>query len=224
MKRSNNQRGFGAIVIFVIVLVIAAAGGGYYVWHKNQRKPATATVKAKQVSVSVAAPAKKSTTDQYAGWQEYCSPTEKACFKYPSDWQTTVISADDPNGGEGITLTSPNGTVLRFQATVTGIGGGCDETTDPHIFITKVTASANVIGLYSIETSTNNVVNHIGLSDNNGKSAPAVGDVGDCIYYTVFKAHHDSSVDAWFETTTTQKFNATDLPTLELILASYRYQ
>ena len=133
------------------------------------------------------------------------------------------MTASDPSG-DGYQITGPSGASLQFESAVSGLGGACDPSTSPHVFIVKALTEPKVNGLYLLETGNNStVVKHIGLSDNQAGSMPAVGDTGACIYYTLFKAHHDATINAWFQTNG-NTIAVTDIPTIEKILQSYYYQ
>lgn len=217
----NNQRGFGVVETLIAVLVVVlVAGGAYYFWH-NAHKPATKT--ATVVVKTDGSAAKKVATNPYAGWKEYCSDTEKACFKYPADW-TLTSEPDSADNTSSTKVTSPAGTVVVYDPTISGIGGGCDETVDTHIFVVAAVPQTNVSGLYVVQTGKGSAttVDHIGLSDNNKKGQPAVGDTGQCLYYTIFPSHADTAYGAWLQTSGT--LVASDIPTVEKIMQSYYYQ
>jgi hypothetical protein len=160
--------------------------------------------------------------DPYAGWQQYCSAQEKSCFKYPSNWTTKNVAANDP-AGDGIQLTSPSGSAILFQSEVDGLGGACQPGT-PDVYISKVIPDSHVANLYIIESGPQGSTTHIGLVDGPNGQAPQVGDTGSCILETTFTSKHDPSVNAWLESNGTGSLQAADLSTAELILQSFNYQ
>jgi Tfp pilus assembly major pilin PilA len=219
-KNSLNTKGFGLIGVLVLIVALAVvAGGGVYVYHQNHKAKTTASTTTSHTSTS----GKTSTaTDPYAGWSQYCSAQEKSCFKYPTTWTTKNVGAVDPTG-DGIQLTSPNGTVIWFQSAVSGLGGACQPGT-PDVFNHKVIPAPHVANLYIVESGSQSTINHIGLVDGSNGKGPQTGDTGSCVGTTTFTSKHDSSVYAWLESNGTDNLKANDLSTAELILQSYNYQ
>lgn len=218
-KTRLNTSGFGFVGVLLVLVVLAVIGGvGTYVYHKNHKaKTATSTSK----SSSNTQHNTPTPVDPYIGWKKYCSPQEKSCFKYPANWTTKDVGATDP-AGDGLQLTSPNGTVIWFQSAVSGLGGACEPST-PHIYIHTVVAEPNVPGLYLVESGTQTAVNHVGLVNGSNGQQPQAGDTGSCINATTFASHHDPSTYSWFESNGTSNFKLADLSTAELILKSYTY-
>jgi hypothetical protein len=223
VNREDRNSGFGIIGIFITIIVITIIGGVSWIFYGNFVKKSPPAVST-QSSNSTTSPS--STPDPYSGWLQYCSKQEKSCFKYPNTWATKDVSSVDPNG-DGISLTSPNGTILWFQSAVSGIGGTCNSDTDPHVFIDKVIAEPHVSNLYIVETKYGNTgsVIHIGLVNGVDDHAPQTGDIGYCIHFTTFKSRHDPSIDAWFEINGNSNtyLKPVDIPAVELILKSYTY-
>ena len=224
MAKISRDEGFSAVEAVLIIVIVVLLGVVGWMVYKNHHKTSTAstakttaTTPATQSPTTVATPTQSA--DAYAGWKQYCSNQEKSCFKYPADWVAKTATSVDPNG-DGLQITSPNGTSLVFNSAVSGLGGACDITKDPHVYINKVIANPNVSGLYIVEIGDQNNTNHIGLVDG---PTPQTGDTGKCIYYTTFKSHHDPSIDSWLEADTTDAFKTSDLPAAELILKSYTY-
>jgi hypothetical protein len=224
-KLLPNTKGFGLFAVLAIVVVVAVLGGaGAYVYHRDHKAKAVVktTTSQKTTSKSSATPTKPVVVaSPYAGWQQYCSAQEKSCFKYPADWTTKSIGAADP-AGDGIQLTSPNGTVIWFQSAVSGLGGECQPST-PDVINHKVIAVPAVANLYIVESGTKSTINHIGLVNGTDGQAPATGDTGSCISETTFISKHDPSMYAWLESNGTSNFNQSDLSTAELIMESYSY-
>lgn len=236
--RSNmaNKKRFGSglgiikiIVALIAILLFIVMGWMVYTNFAKKSSsltPVQSNSSTKPQDNSDTTPSPSDTPDPYSGWLQYCSQQEKSCFKYPSTWTTKDVGSVDPNG-DGISLTSPNGTLLWFQSAVSGLGGSCDPNTDPHVFIKKVIALPHVSNLYIVETEYGNTgdITHIGIVDSINNQSPQAGDVGSCIYYTTFKSRHDTSTNAWFEINgnSITYLKAVDIPTVELILESYTY-
>ena len=209
------------------IIVIALIGGLGWLAYNNfvAKKAPSAPQGQPSVSTKTISPP-SIVPDPYTGWLQYCSNQEKSCFKYPSTWSTQNAGSVDPKG-DGIALTSPSGTLLWFQSTVSGLGGSCDPNTEPHVFINKVIDEPHVSNLYIVESAygNNSDINHIGLVNGSSGKAPQTGDTGNCLYYTTFKSEQDKSRNAWFEINGNNSayLKSLDIPTVELILESYTY-
>jgi hypothetical protein len=185
----KNQAGLTHLVILLIIVLLAAVGfAGYYVWNQQKNKnpgsaePAELTLEEAQ---------ENEVKDIYEGWKEYCSPEEKACFKYPADWTYAVTDADTTT----LTFKSPAGSEFKWVAAIGGLGGGCDADKDPNIFITGATEVANEPDFYAVEYGTNaNQADHIALIYS--QNAIATGDTGDCIYFPYFEAKNSTYAGA----------------------------
>jgi type II secretory pathway pseudopilin PulG len=156
MKKLNNQNGFTAVEVVLVVLLVGALGIAGYFAYKNQHTTATKAV----VVTTKSAPA-KTVASPYAGWKTYSSAYEGASFKYPSSWTLAVspepVSNGNVDNGNVLTLKSPSGYVVNFQAPDQSQGGGCSGTNTIDQ-VTKLTAQAkNPLYL--------TVVNHSGQKD-----------------------------------------------------------
>lgn len=213
----NNQKGLSHIALPFIILVVAVLGfGGWYVW-KSQKPNDTP-----QVTVGTQ-PQTSETVDPYAGWKEYCSAQEKACFKYPPSWTSEVAYASDPNG-DGIAITSPDGTTLTFVSTISGLGGYCDPLTEPHILYDKVIPLSQADNLYAVEQRIDGYQERmIGIIGRTSSSTPAVGDTGGCMGYMTFPSHDRERANVRFYTGNAAVIPQGDAETVNLILQSYHY-
>lgn len=221
MHLLKNERGSVIFEAILVALVLVAIGSAFYFANKARTsKNDYSVVVPKSNKAATTAPTP--TPDPYAGWKQYCSKQEKSCFKYPTTWTAKDVSAVDPSG-DGLQLTSPAGTKVWFESVVSGLGGACDATKDPHVFINKVIAEPNAANVYIVESGDRNNTLHIGLVNGTNGQAPKLGDIGDCIYYTTFKSKQNPSNDTWFESNGTADFDTSDLATAELMLKSYTY-
>lgn len=217
----TNHKGFGALEILIaIVIVVVVAAAGYWYWHAKQTPPAKSLATATKTAPTTE---QQSAVDQYANWKEFCSTVEKACFKYPADW-TITSETDSAENTSSTKVVSLAGSTVVFDPTISGIGGGCDEATDTHIFVVKAEPQTYVDGIYVVQTGKGSAsnVDHIGLSTNNNKGQPATGDTGQCLYYTIFTSHADPNYGAWLQTSGTLSTN--DIAAVEKIMQSYKYQ
>ncbi len=219
-KMKQKADGFGVVeLILLILLLILLAWLGWYVYQSNQKKPPPAS------GSQSAAPAEKKSAPQQnsmANWQEYCSPLEKACFKYPPGW----TKAADPNanpGDEIVNVTSLNGTVINWNANQAGVGNGCDPATDPIAYLSTIqaTQAPNVFAV-GFGYGANSGVQAVGLLNGTNGQAPAAGSTGQCGYIPIIKSK-DGSREMWLSAGTT-KLKAADAQTALQILGSYYYK
>ncbi len=225
MKKTYG--GFSAIVGLLVCIILVLVGlVGWLVYSKNSdSKTAKSVATAPSSASPTPAPSVTPTTsptpsptpiDAYAGWNEYCSSQEKACFRYPSDWSKSDSPTGDP-AGDGVRLQSPTGSSLQFWSMISGIGGSCGDNPENAV-ITKVSAQPLVSGL-SVIQATQSLKLIVGLMDDSGSVKPVVGDTGECLFYPRFKSHHSSTDSSWFRGTVL----GSDLDTTLLILNSYHY-
>jgi hypothetical protein len=221
-KETNKSAGFGAVGVVLIVVAVALVGLiAWRVYDASKTKSTSSTSQTSSNTGSSQANNQTQAADPYVGWSQYCSTQEKSCFKYPSNWTTKNVGAVDP-AGDGIQLTSPSGTIIWFQSTVSGLGGACQPGT-PDVYNHKVVAAPHVANLYVVESGTQSAINHIGLENGSNGQAPKTGDTGSCISATTFTSKRDPSVNVWLESNGVNNFKSTDLSTAELILESYTY-
>lgn len=122
-----NQKGFSHIEVILIIIVLVLVGGaGFYVLkHDNKRQNDTSS----QTNNTTAEPTKQSTTtpkttDPYSDWKSATLQYEKIAYKYPSNWTINDQSVASPKSVNGcsypghdiVTLTSPSGSTMKFNA------------------------------------------------------------------------------------------------------------
>lgn len=215
----RNNKGFSIIEWLLLLIIIAILiAVGWYVWQAKDKTDNNFN-NANSANSSAADFPKN---DPYAGWKEYCSKQEKGCFKYPADWVSSTVDpiAIEGSSGDGYKIISPKGTVIRWSSEISGIGGACDPTTEPHVFIDQIKEVTNVKGLYAVAISDGKNINGVGLVDKINGAAPKKGDIGDCLLIMVFKSK-DGQRDVQFESSTNYK--PTDLDIDMKILTSYHY-
>jgi len=157
MKKRINQSGFGYIGALILLLVLVLAGiSGYFVYTRNNKKDSSGSTNQSSISEDKIASTKKEEL------KEYCSITEKACFKYPSDWVINDNSDADwkeyvgLNWAERLVLKSPEDkVVVNWSNPVGPLGGACmlDEEPGNELSILSYTKHANVQDLYTVSYS-----------------------------------------------------------------------
>lgn len=218
-KIQKHTAGFGTVEL-VLVLIIAAllAGLGWYVWNQNKDKKTVSNDTSQNTAITTE---KKTATSVYDGWKEYCSLEEKSCFKYPSDWTYSVITGDSP----ATQFKSPAGSIVSWSPAISGIGGGCDPETEPHVFINSATPVPAVTGLYVVEYGKSSSTSEdIAIVDSD--TPIKTGDTGDCIYFGLFDAKHATVEGAGAAAQLHARYEQVkdaDKATVKNILLSYRY-
>lgn len=219
----QNQKGIALIGSLLLLIIIGLiAGTGYYVYRANMNANESF---GNAGNSEIAAPKKEDPAeeDPYDGWKEYCSSREKVCFKYPNNWKLKELTSPIPES-DSVEISSPNEGKLQFDSVVDGLGGACDNTTEPHIYIHKVTKVPDAENLYIVQTGFKDEVENIGIVDGENGQPPQLGDTGQCLLYTMHKSKQNSEIDVWFRTPNAEALNKTDIPTMELIMKSYSYQ
>lgn len=144
MKKHNQQSGFGHIGIVIIVLVLVLTGAaGYFVYSRSNSKKDTKTstsqssnnseeIKNEEPKNQESSSTYTYNAGDYAGWKEYCSKAEKACFNYPSDWTATDSSDYEwkqyvglESAEKMIFQSANNKAVVRWSNPIGPIGGAC---------------------------------------------------------------------------------------------------
>ena len=130
-KLTKNEKGFSAIELIMIVVIVVLIGGLGYIVYKNKHQP----TKVVTVTKTVVAPTKSNTAttkDPYSGWNTTTLKYEQISYKYPTNWTITDKSSAMPKsqnsciypGHDLITLTSPTGTQMNFNAGQDCFGDG----------------------------------------------------------------------------------------------------
>jgi hypothetical protein len=154
-------------------------------------------------------------SNSYAGWQRYRSPQESSLsFLYPPAWRATAIGSADP-AGDGLQLTSPNGTEVWWQSSISGLGGVCPPNTTT--IVTSVDPLQNapsyfVLGMIEAGST------HYGVI---AGPAPTVGTNLGCPFYTTFPSKFDPNRKMAFESN--GMVVPSDTSTVRLILQSFTY-
>lgn len=226
MLTSKQPRGFSIIEGAIVVALVCVIGALGYFAYTGQQK----AVEDKKSNKAEDRAAISTTTDAYAGWEEYCSTIEKSCFRYPSDWKLTKTSAAASGNPEFedadlATVVSPSGTSLVWTSFLWGLGGGCGADT-PALDITAVTKNQD--GLYTISYGKGKTSNMAIVADLEGK-VPAVGKASSCLLYPMIKSK-DGKREMWLMASgladnsgNIASIPAADQATLNKILASYSY-
>jgi hypothetical protein len=156
--------------------------------------PASQPTPTESASVSPSVLASPSPSrDPYAGWKVYRSQWEGATFRYPPAWSAKRQSFSSGYGnrsGDQVTFTSPRGFSVTWIAPVSGIGGGCDASKLPHIFIDRVLTMPSIKSQYPLRIIVASVQGHKTLAVVDATDLPnfKTGDTGDCLLYTFFRS------------------------------------
>ncbi|MCA1832182.1 MAG: hypothetical protein ABR548_01735 [Actinomycetota bacterium] len=133
--------------------------------------------------------------DPYEGWNSYTSPWEGMAFRYPGDWNAETKALDlgsRRQSGDRLQLTSPNGFTLTWTAPLSGIGGGCDEKRDPHVFVDRVLPLDVQGSRNPLRVIVATVEQHKSLAVVDAtafrKDSFETGDTGECLFYPIFRS------------------------------------
>jgi hypothetical protein len=222
-KLKNNQKGFTAVEILLTLIFLAIIGAiGVYVAHNHKTNKSVVTTNSSTPSST------KSTTttpNVYAGWKQYCSSNEKACFKYPSTWtfNNRCTPSTDCTGGDNVGVASPNNSQVGFTSYITGRGGDCSGA--PDSYITSVTHLPRVKGLYIVQLTRADLGDiNLGIDDTIHGSVPKTGDTGSCFLYTQFTAKNTPNAGASLNVHVPASAKSSDLNDALLLLKSFYYQ
>lgn len=174
-----------------------------------------------QRSSSAAPSATQSATrapDPYLGWRVYHSTWEGTTLRYPPTWTAAKIpiSTEGAGPGEGLRLSARDGFTLTWIAPLSGIGGGCDASKDPHIFIDRILTTPTTGSRNPLRIILMSVQRHktLALVDSTslGNKIIKVGDTGECLYYPIFrsKTHTDLDLLQWITGQTVQLGNGAE--------------
>jgi hypothetical protein len=161
-----------------------------------------------------------------AGWITYTSAQEKLHFSYPPDWKASTPTIPAGDGGDTLTLKSPNGTQLLWNSYVTGVGGYCPPGGAPNVVVVSTTTSAGVPGASIVETTQGTFGRH--LSVYGGKGAPAPmptpGDTGQCNnHFEVLLSRSDPNRLMWLSAGGNGSLAPADVAVVRHILESAGY-
>ena len=215
--KQRRDAGFGffeIIVLLLLLLIILFMLWYYFFGSKSDSGKSADNTPVKQEQKE------EKKKDPYEGWKEYCSPVEKSCFKYPSDWSLQKNPGSYPEE-EFIDIKSPAGTKVSWGSNITGVGGSCDPATEPIVYIKSVTPVQSVANVYAagISIGQAGAISIMGLVNGDNNQAPQIGSTNDCIYIHIFKSK-DGTRQMWL---TASSIPPADLATVELILGSYHY-
>jgi len=145
---SRKESGSAHIIIVTVLAIALIASIGFIFWQNIINKPQdTVTNPIKTVKATVL-PQSQSKT--------YCTPLEKLCFDYPSDWKVGSVKVTPDSDGmmERIVISSASGKPwLRLETGLTGIGGTCGNTDNSYSKILK-THSTTIHGSYLVHDGT----------------------------------------------------------------------
>jgi Tfp pilus assembly protein PilV len=130
MIKSKHAKGFTVVeILLVLIFVALVVLTGLYVMHNHKTSSSNKASNTTTTSSTKATSTSKS-TDPYAGWKTYTSTTEKASFKYPSNWTVTkAASQPSISSADSVGVQSPSGAILvSWVSDVGGVGGECDST------------------------------------------------------------------------------------------------
>lgn len=260
MKKHNYQSGFGHIGILLVVLaLLATSAAGYFVYSRNNKKDTT--TKTSEVSGnSEETTADKTNTNEvknsnlktqetvttytynandYVGWKEYCSKTEKACFKYPSDWVLTDNNAGKEFNGVGEKITSDMENIsisapstisytvgVEWSNFLSGLGGGCGDDEQSRLEVLSYSRVSSRPSDYVVEftsKSSEGKVFYRLLNYDNQEPRVGVYDLKDACFNTFYKFFKGKNLDRniLFEARGTDQASR---GIAKKIVESYRYQ
>lgn len=219
-----HTKGFSSVGVILILVAIGFIGGvGYFVYSVN-----TTDNEAVNNTSSENAQADEATAEnesETATNNTYTSAYQDISFEYPSSWsleeRDTFEGLEEINQNQKtVILTSPNGFTLRYLDELSGVGGGCDDSS-PNVVITSVEEIAGASSVYLAENQ-----GTLALSD----EITASGDTGTCLVYpTVSSRLHGSESAISFGTSVQYTFDAfsvseqDDVETARTILKSFTF-
>ena len=194
MIKNKNQNGIALIETLLIILILVIIGfGGYYVYHSQKQTKGTLNTATKTSASMPVSP--------YAGWKTYATKVDGLSFKYPSSWKFSN-GAGQFTDVALVSVTSPSGTTVTLGDPLSGVGGACDPTTDPHIIVDKVTplGISAKLPLYLVLM---NYQGHKSLAVIDGDSSEfesqmlTKGDTHQCLIYPTFLSPKTTSDNPW---------------------------
>lgn len=192
MRRQKYQSGFGTIEILLIVLIIAAlVVAGLVVYQRYHKRSNTNNSAATNSSQSTQKQTNTNNTTQppqdvYTGWKTYTSATEKATFRYPSNWTLTqpklppVYATDDATG-----ITSPSGTITITWNSAVGGYGNEHSASYPYNTVVDRMPIINASGLYVVSgiTTLDGSTYHPWIAVQNANGISQSGVAGDAVTF-----------------------------------------
>lgn len=252
MRLFKKQHGIARTTISIIFALAAIGFVGYVSWNawQTNKKAETST---DSESTQSGQPTEESggffecsetpfmgrvsdvpdSVGAFAGWKMYTSAREPSLsFYFPADWKVELGSSDisgvnspDCYLGDNAMLTSPAGSKLYWDARPSGLGGGCDPASDPHVFydsVDPISTAENFFVVQSrqlykgVDIKVLAVMGPYGAGDK-----PKVGDTGECIDYYGFQSKTDEAVGLMFLQAPYLKDS--DITTVKSILGSLHY-
>lgn len=260
MKKHNYQSGFGHIGILLVVLaLLTTSAAGYFVYSRNNKKD-TNTKTSEVSGNSVETTADKTKTDEiknsnlktqetlttytynandYTGWKEYCSITEKACFNYPNDWVLTDNNAGKEVNGvgekitpdmENILISAPSTTYyavgVEWNNFLSGLGGGCGDDEQSRLEVlsySKISSRPSDYVLEYTSKSSEGKVYYRLLNYDNKEPRVGIYDLKDACFNTFYKFFKGKNLDRNILFEAHGKDNASK-DQAKKIVQSFRYQ
>lgn len=156
-----------AHVILVSGLIVALIGAlGFIFWQNIINKPKTADIHSSAMSPQ---PSKSPAV----ALKTLCTPKEKICFDYPSNWSAdlTELDVDNTSVAERVLVSDDSGKQwLKLETGMSGLGGACggDGSEDGSYVKILQTHTTAITGSYLVGTYT-------GASSRESDTAYAVG-------------------------------------------------
>jgi len=144
----------------------------------------------------------------------YTSRAEGLSFEVLGGWTVKEQYPDAPY--DSVEIYSPMGLRLEWNSQSGGVGGACDPSQNPHVFIHATTPVPGIPGSYIVEAGPEDSTTQVGIMDRDiyGRKlekAPKIGDTGVCLYYTMFKSR-DGKRDMWLSAPGIAVATRTDSP------------
>ncbi|GEM_PF-2775788 len=236
------SKGLALIVFILLPFIGFFAGMNYQSMVDGANQYQSTNKVAKSISPTKAqliVPSSSIDVNQNANWKTF-NAASGISFKYPSNWivkeNITPVDASGWGPIEGLTITSPNGLLVRFSDHITGLGGGCG---DPkfcavtHTLKYQPVSVPNYGKLYLVEEVVKDPEDKEVLSADVGLIDDQSVRVGASKhgYYMVFNDKDTSkrndqftfSVDTKSKKDINQYFNSPDIITAEQILTSLSF-
>ena len=172
--------------VFVGVILAIVTGVVYRYFYPNGLR----------AKVQVQLHQRAQVVNPYAGWKTYASPTEKATFKYPSNWTITTPNQGALNGDQAGVL-SPSGAIKISWSAELGGYGNEQGTNYPLQTIVGKTPISGAPGLYVVSgiTTLDGTTYHpwIAVQDDQGILSAGVG--GDVLAFQGRHAINETTDD-----------------------------